>query len=130
MSAIWSSWTPGYTCWVRYVLTLVISQHPRLCKWWLLDWGLSIWVLGLKSTSQRLSHCEASVERVIYSYLSLLYKTMWLFLFYYVINTAMILLRFVCLCLWLFLGHIWAFYASYFVLEIWVWQDLSTRELE
>ena len=29
VSAIWASWTSGYTCWVRYVLTLAISPIPQ-----------------------------------------------------------------------------------------------------
>ena len=44
--------------------------------------------------------------------------------FRYVINTTMVYLRFVYLCVQLFLGHIWVFYASYFVFQIWVWHVL------
>ena len=54
--------------------------------------------------------------------------TMWFIMFRYVINTAMVHLRFVSLCVRLFLGHIWVFYASYFVLKIWVWQERSHRQ--
>jgi hypothetical protein len=60
-------------------------------------------------------------ESVVYLLPSFLYETMWYIMFRYVINTAMVHLRFVYLCVRLFLGHIWVFYASYFVLKIWVW---------
>ena len=72
-----------------------------------------------------LSLCGASIESVVYILLSFMYKTMWFIMFRYVINTAMVHLRFVYLCVRLFLGHIWVFYASYFVLKIWVWQIAS-----
>ena len=52
---------------------------------------------------------------------------MWFIVFRYVINTAMVHLRFVYLCVRLFLGHIWVFYASNFVLKIWVWHWLSCK---
>ena len=67
------------------------------------------------------SLCGASVDSVVYFMLSFLYETMWYIILSYVINTAMVHLRFVYLCVRLFLGHIWVFYASYFVLKIWVW---------
>ena len=50
------------------------------------------------------SLCGASVESVVYFILSLLYKTMWVIMFRYVINTAMVHLRFVYLCVRLILG--------------------------
>jgi len=68
------------------------------------------------------SLCGASVESVVHFMLSFLYEIMWYIIFCYVINTAMVHLRFVYLCVRLFLGHIWVFYASYSVLKIWVWQ--------
>ena len=71
------------------------------------------------------SLCGASVESVVYFMLSFLYETMWFTMFRYVINTAMVHLRFVYLCVRLFLGHMWVFYASYFILKIWVWQLAS-----
>jgi len=74
------------------------------------------------------SLCGASVESVVYFMLSFLYETIWYIIFRFVINTAMVHLRFVYLCVQLFLGHIWVFYASYFVLNIWVWQ-ISIRAL-
>jgi len=74
------------------------------------------------------SLCGASVESVVYFMLSFMYKTMWFIMFRYVINTAMVHLRFVYLCVRLFLRHIWVFYASYFVLKIWVWQVVITLD--
>ena len=41
MSANWASWTPGYTCWVRYVLTLAISPPPQE-KFWACDQPVSL----------------------------------------------------------------------------------------
>ena len=73
------------------------------------------------------SLCGASVESVVYFMLSFLYETMWYIIFRYVINTAMVYLRFVYLCVRLFLRQIWIFYASYFVLKIWVWQISARR---
>ena len=60
-------------------------------------------------------------------YAIIFYETMWYIIFRYVINTAMVHLRFVYLCVRLFLGHIWVFYASYFVLQIWVWQAKTQK---
>ena len=127
MSAIWASWTPGYTCWVRYVLTLVISQHPRLCKWWCLEWGLPLWVLGLESTSQQYP-CVVLPSRALFiSYYHSCIRLSDLLLFRYVINTAIVYLRFVYLCARLFLGHIWVFYASYFVFLKYVCDKLLSK---
>ena len=86
--------------------------------------GMRITVMSTRFgvNQSTVSLCGASVESVVYFMLSFLYETMWYFIFRYVINTAMVHLRFVYLCVRLFLGHIWVFYASYFVLKIWVWQ--------
>ena len=92
-------------------------------------------MLGMRTTvmstrfgvnQSTVSLCGASVESVVYLIL-LLCKTMWFIMFRYVINTAMVHLRFVYLYVRLFLGHIWVFYASYFVLKIWVWQPVAYR---
>ena len=88
--------------------------------------GMRITVMStrLRVNQSILSLCGASIESVVYFMISSLYETMWYIMFSYVINTAMVHLRFVYLCVWLFLGHIWVFYASYFVLKIWVWHEL------
>ena len=69
-----------------------------------------------------LSLCGASVESVVYSCYYFCVRLCDLLCLANVINTAMVHLRFVYLCVRLFLRHIWVFYASYFVLKIWVWQ--------
>jgi len=52
------------------------------------------------------SLCGASVESVIYSYYHYCIRLCDLLSFRYVINTAMVHLRFIYLCVRLFLGHI------------------------
>ena len=80
--------------------------------------------LGVNQST--VSLCGASVESVVYFLLSLLYKTMWFTIVPRCNNTAMVYLRFVYLYVRLFLEHIWVFYASYFILKIWVWHLVSS----
>jgi len=72
--------------------------------------------LGVNQST--VSLCCAFVEGVVYYHYCI--RLCDLLSFRYVINTAMVYLRFVYLCVRLFLGHISVFYASYFVLQIWV----------
>ena len=92
--------------------------------------GMRITVMSTRFgvNQSTVSLCRASVDSIVYFMLSSLYETMWYFIFRYVINTAMIHSRFVYLCVRLFLGHIWVFYASYFVLKIWVWHKWNNFE--
>jgi len=60
----------------------------------------------LEVNQSTVSLCGASVESVVYSYYHYCIRLFDLLSFRYVINTIMILLRFVYLCVRLFLGHI------------------------
>jgi len=62
--------------------------------------------IRLEVNQSTVSLCGAFVESVVYFLLSFMYKTMCFIMFRYVINTAMVHLRFVYLCVRLFLGHI------------------------
>jgi len=104
-----------------------LLQFPSLQVMPMMMLGMRITVMSIRFgvNQSTVSLCGASVESVVYFMLSFLYKTMWYIIFRYVINTSMVYLRFFYLCVRLFLGHIWVFYASYFVLKIWVWHFQS-----
>jgi len=61
---------------------------------------------GFGVNQSTVSLCGASVESVVYFMISSLYETMRFIMFRYVINTAMVQLRFVYLCVRLILEHI------------------------
>jgi len=125
VSAIWDSWTSGYTCWVWYVLTLAIFQHPRLCKMmmmWLRTIDMSI---------------RFEVNQSTFVHVWSFRWESYLFVFIIIVKDYVIIIvplcnrhcndtLEICLLMCATVSHIWVFYASYFVLEIWVTYWLET----
>ena len=114
-----------------YLLSMICAHScnfstPQVMLMMLVGMRTTVMCTRLEVNQSTVSLCGTSIESVVYSYYHFCIRLYDLLSFRYVINTAMVHLRFVYLCVWLFLGHIWVFYASYFILGDWLHGAIST----